>query len=118
MPVLITKNKEDINNGGIDKLPLTKSKNGYVYVQVKRTADTAMYSMTNEKFAEDDSVGYEVFRVLVSKPCTIQQKSGVKAGMFYQYPASEKFPGNEDFGKIAWAFHTLEEAKKKFAEID
>ena len=117
MPVVITKDKDAINLGATDLLPATKSKNGYAYKLLKRNKKAAIYSSTNEKFPEDDSVAYEVFKVVVSKPCAIMQKSGTKAGMWYQYPSTEKFPGNEDFGKIAWSYNTIGLAQKKFVEI-
>ena len=117
MPVIITKGKNTTNTGPVDVLPKTKSKNGYAYTMVKRNAKAAMYSMTNEKYPEDWSTGYEVFKVTVSNPCTILQKSGTKKGMWYQYPTTEKFPGNEDFGKNAWAFMKKETAEAKFKEL-
>jgi len=115
MPVIITKNKNETNNGPVDKLPETKSKNGFMYTLVERNDKAAIY----EQFDPESAmvVGYEVFEVVVTKPSCIQQKSGVKAGMWYQYPATEKFPGNEDFGKMAWAYMTLEGATKKYEEL-
>lgn len=117
MSVIITKDKDAKNLGAVDVLPKTKSKNGYLYKLVKRTKKAAMYSMTNEKFPEDTSLAYEVFKVVLTKPASIQQKSGVKKGMWYQYPVTEKFPRNEDFGKTAWAYQTLGAAEAKFKEI-
>ena len=115
MPVIITKNKEEKNLGPLDVLPQTKNKNGYDYNLVKRNDKVAMYAMQNPEIPEDN--GYEVFKIVESKPSTLLQKSGVKKGMWYQYPAMEKFPGNEDFGNIAWAFNTIESAEKKFKEL-
>jgi hypothetical protein len=39
---------------------------------------------------------YEVFRVLIEKPSVVFGKS---------YPAHESYPGNEEFGSIAWCYH-------------
>jgi len=117
MPLIITKTKEEKNLGPMDKLPQTKSKNGYAYTLLKRNKKAAIYSMVNEKFPEDTRVSYEVFSVTISKPCTILQKSGAKKGMWYQYPMMEKFPGNEDFGKTAWAYNTIESSEKKYKEL-
>lgn len=117
MPVIITKKKDEKNLGPMDPLPQTKKKNGYAYTLIERTENAAIYSMVNEQYPEDTSVGYEVFQITISKPCAIQQKSGVKKGMWYQYPAKEKFPGNEDFGKTAWSFSDLDVAMMKYGEI-
>lgn len=97
-----------------EKLPQTKLKNGYTYKLVKRTDKVAMYSMTNEKFPEDTSTGYEVFLIAVGKAYSLVQKNGKGKGKVYNYPAAEKFPGNEDFGKTAWTYTNLETATKMF----
>ena len=117
MPLIITKDKTSINTGPVDVLPKTKSKNGYLYTLEKRNKKAAIYSMINEKYPDESWKAFEVFEIRVSKPCTILQKSGTKAGMWYQYPSTEKFPGNEAFGKSAWAFNNLESATKKYKEI-
>ena len=115
MPVIITKNKDEINNGPMDKLPQTKIKNGYNYNLVKRNDKAAIYEQVDPEFPQFK--GYEVFQITVTKPSRIQQKNGEKAGMWYQYPKTEKFPGNNDFGTIAWAYSTEESAEKKFKEL-
>lgn len=115
MPVIITTDKDAKNLGQMDVLPQTKTKNGYDYNLVKRTDKIAMYSMQNPECPEDK--GFEVFKIVLTPPCRLQQKSGVKKGMWYQYPLTEAFPGNEDFGNIAWAFNTIESAEKKFNEL-
>ena len=118
MPAIITANKEDkVQFKGIDKLPQTKSKNGFLYTLIKRNAKAAIYSQVNEKFPEDKSVGYEVFLITLTKPCAIMQKNGSKKGMWYHYPETEKFPGNEDFGKFAWSYSYKNAAMDKYKEI-
>ena len=118
MPAIITNSKEEIPTfKGIDELPQNKTKNGYLYELVKRNHNVAMYSQKNKSNPEDTSTGYEVFKIVLSKPCAIQQKSGAKAGMWYHYPTTEKFPGNEDFGKSAFAFNKKEFAEAKYEEL-
>jgi hypothetical protein len=120
MPAIITQDKNAINNGPIDRLPETKVKNGMVYKLVKRNNKVAMYSL---KFDQIDTgmkkgiLGYEVFEININKPYSIKQKNGSKEGMWYQYPKTERFCGNEDFGRIAWAYSTFESAEKKYNEI-
>lgn len=115
MPVIITKNKNETNKGAMDKLPKTKNKNGNDYKLVKRTTKAALYEMVDPDFPKIKS--YEVFQIIVTKPCAIMQKNGDKKGMWYQYPKTEKFPGNEDFGKTAWAYNTLASAEAKYKEL-
>ena len=120
MPVIITKNKNETNNGPMDVLPTTKVKNGFLYKLLKRNSQAAMYSQEFDEIEEGRKtgiIGYEVFKVIVGGPSCIQQKSGVKAGMWYQYPSTEKFPGNNDFGNTAWSYITIESAEKKFKEL-
>jgi len=103
-----------------EKLPLNKSKNGYAYRQIKRNDKAAIYeqSVENEVNGEIGTVvGHEVFRIQISKPCSLVQKHGKKKGQVYNYPAGERFPGNEDFGKWAWAYTTLDQAMVKFNEL-
>lgn len=103
-----------------EHLPKTKSKNGYAYRLVRRSANAAIYEQKIEKEINGDVgkvVGYEVFVISVGKPYSLVQKHGKKKGQVYNYPAAEKFPGNEDFGKSAWSYTSLEAANNKFNEI-
>jgi hypothetical protein len=103
-----------------ESLPQTKSKNGYVYNLVKRSAKAAIYEQIVEKEINGEigeKVGYEVFLISVGKAYSLVQKCGKKKGQVYSYPAAEKFASNEDFGKTAWAFNTMKAAMEKFNEI-
>lgn len=103
-----------------ESLPQTKTKNGYEYVQVARNTKAAVYEQKVEKEINGEigqTVGFEVFQIFVSKACSLIQKHGNKKGQVYNYPAAEKFPGNEDFGKTAWSFTTREAAMNKFKEV-
>ena len=117
MPAIITKNKDVVNTNSIDKLPQTKVKNGYEYILIKRNKKAAIYSQKNIDVPEDTSEGFEVFQIVLSKPYSIMQKNGPSAGMWYHYPLTEKFPGNEDFGKTAWSFTNKDSAEKKYKEL-
>jgi hypothetical protein len=104
-----------------EKLPATKKKNGYVYKQVSRSDKAAIYEQIVEKDINGipgTIIGYEVFRIIVGKPYVLIQKHGTKKGQKYSYPSSEKFCGNEDFGKIAWSYDTLQSAMNKFNELN
>jgi hypothetical protein len=100
-----------------EKLPKTKSKNGYIYTQVLRNTKAAIYKGRNEKCPEDTSTFFEVFKIKVCKPYSLVQKYGKKKGEVYSYPAAEKFPGDSEFGITAWTFNSEDLAKNKFQEI-
>jgi hypothetical protein len=99
----------------IEELPKIKHKNGFVYELVKRSNKTAMYSQRDLK-GVDLSISYEVFIIKTSKSCTLVDKNNPEK--IYDYPPSEKFPGNEDFGKFAWAYMTKEKAEEAFDKIE
>jgi hypothetical protein len=99
-----------------ERLPETKKKNGFIYTKVARNTVAAVYESKDEK-GIDTSTAYEVFKIVVGKPYSLVQKFGAKKGQVYSYPAAEKFPSDEDFGKTAWAYMTYESAMKKYAEL-
>ena len=99
-----------------EKLPETREKNGFIYTKVARNTVAAVYESKDSK-GFDTSTAYEVFKIVISPAYTMVQKAGKEKGKVYNYPAAEKFPGNEDFGKIAWAYMTKESAMKKYAEL-
>ena len=117
MAAIINKNKNTVNTGPMVPLPKVKMHDGFEYTLVKRTKDVAMYTMVNKKIEEDISVGFEVFRIKISKPVSLMQKSGPKKGTWYHYPESEKLPGKEDFGKTAWFYRTQKMADEKYNEL-
>lgn len=109
------KTKVEITDySGITRLPQVKVKNGYQYDLISRTNKAAMYKMVNVKEPSDVSIHYEVFRILITQPCTLINKSNGKA---YEYGAAEKFPGNNDFGVSAWCFNSEEAATQKYEAI-
>lgn len=72
--------------------------NNRIYKQVKRTSDKAMYK-------SDDGI-IEVFKIKIAPEAEIYGK---------KYPEREVYPGNEDFGKIAWCFtRNIKEAENKY----
>ena len=103
-----------------EKLPQTKTKNGYKYVLVTRNDKVALYEQRVEKEINGEVgkiVGFEVFLIVVGKPYSLVQKNGSKRGQVYSYPAAEKFPSNEDGGRILWSYNTKESALAKFNEL-
>jgi len=96
----------------MQKLKKTYRKNGFNYVQVKRNEKAAIYKQIDPTTGHES---YEVFMIKVTKPFTLKSKG--KNPKVYNYPAMEKFPGNEDFGKIAWAYMTIETTTEKYKEL-
>lgn len=80
-------------------------RNGFSYHQVTRNKKVAIY----EQRGKDNSIsGYEVFLIKVLPDRKI------KNTLILSY---EKFPSNEDFGKTAWFYHTLDKAVAKMTEL-
>jgi hypothetical protein len=82
-------------------------KNGYIYKFFKRGSKTLVYEQV-----EPDSnriVAWEVFKIKVDKP---------KVVFGIQLNEREIFPGNEDFGKWAWAHSDYDSAMRKFQIIE
>ena len=88
------------------KLKDTVSKNGFAYKCVQRAQKKALYA----QYHENTLIGFEVFKIRLrgTQFSHILNKS---------LPPAERFPSNEDFGKTAWSFRTLQDAMKKYAEI-
>lgn len=110
-----TKSKKYEEGGPVMALPETKKKHGYEYTLVKRSPKAAIYKQVDPTIPEGVGDGYEVFEISISNPCTLVDK---RTDRVYDYPAKEKFPGDGDFGKTAWAFNTLEFAQVCFKEIN
>jgi hypothetical protein len=102
-------------DGTVQPLPQTKIKNGYAYTLHKRSGKVAIYKMKNIKEPDDKSVAFEVFRIAISPAVTLTDR---RTGRSYDYPVSEKFPSNEDFGQTAWAYQTEKAAINKFQELN
>lgn len=85
-------------------LPAIK-KNGFNYILVKRGQKALIYQqhITNSLFY------YEVFISKVRPERAFNGKT---------FPAKEQFPHNEAFGKWAWTYRNLEDAEKKFLELE
>jgi hypothetical protein len=82
-------------------LPQKTRKNGYNYVLIHRGTKYVIYSQWYGKAV----IGYEVM-LIRTKPARFIK------GFFLQ--AREAFASNEDFGRSAWSFKTLEKAMQWF----
>lgn len=81
-----------------------KKHNGFIYLQIHRTKDVAIYlQYVGEKVA-----GFEVFEIVRKKETRFKDVI---------IPPREKFPSNSDFGKTAYAVPTLARALKRAIQI-
>jgi hypothetical protein len=83
--------KVEITGTGIPNLTATL---------IERTRQKAIY------LRSDDI--YEVFKIKIHPPAELYGRS---------YPEREAYPSNEDFGKTAWTYTSLEKARKKYKKI-
>ena len=90
----------------IQKLPEQLTRVGNQYQLFKRGNQTLVYAEVN---SEGKHLAYEVFQIKI-------QKAGEMFGKWY--PARERFPGSEAFGKWAWSYSTMEAAQVKFEELE
>ena len=83
------------------KLEKTIRKNGYEYklhTRGKRAAIYEQWGKTSE--GKDRLFAYEVFEIKTTNEKFVFNTT---------YPAQERFPANEDFGKSAWSIFPSEE---------
>lgn len=95
-----------INGNKIKILPEIIRRNGFTYKLVTRTSEKAIYA----QYCENVLTSWEVFQIRVrgTQFSPLLRKS---------LDASERFPGNEDFGKTAWTYRTLKKALIKYNEL-
>ena len=89
-------------------LPSEVSKNGFIYRLVERDHKRAIYSQS----IGSKIYAYETFIIKT------QKASSQKIGDEWVYRENkELFPTNENFGRSAWTFRKLSEAKAKFYDL-
>lgn len=85
-------------------MPLELRRNGFDYTQVLREGKKAVYRQT----VTPELAYYEVFIIKI-------RPEGMFMGKLI--PEGEIFPGNEAFGKTAWAFSSIEKAMEKYNSL-
>jgi hypothetical protein len=91
----------------MEKLSNEINKNGFVYTLHKRGEKAMIYEQYDPEV--ERIVAYEIFRIKIDKP---------KVVFDIELGEREIFPGNEDFGKWAWACSTKERALERFERIE
>jgi hypothetical protein len=89
------------------KLPLEIIKKGFVYTQIKRVKDTAIYKQKSL----DVAVKREWFEVI-----KIKSHNGMTLGGNYIMP-SEMYPSSTQWGVLGFTYQSLKDAEIKFEEI-
>lgn len=79
-------------------------KNGFDYYLVQRNTKSAVY----EQKIYNKTIAYEVFKIKIRKEENVFGRIIEKR---------EKFPSNEDFGKNAWTFKSLDKAKEIYNKL-
>jgi hypothetical protein len=78
---------------------------GFIYKQIKREGDKAIYEQTKKGFKFKN---YEVVK--------ISRHNGYEIGGQYIAPA-ETYPGASQWGVNGWTFSDLKDAEKKFKTL-
>lgn len=87
-------------------LPIRFEQNGYLYWQICRTDKAAIY----EQRAQDGrGIFYEVWKI---------RKRDARTWQGRYYPAGERIPSNNDWGKYGWTYYTISRARAKFDELN
>lgn len=92
--------------GKIRPLSETIMKNGFTYKLITRTTEKALYA----QYKGNVLISCEVFQIKV-------RGTQFSPLLRKHLEPSERFPGNEDFGKTAWTYQTLEKALLKYYEL-
>jgi hypothetical protein len=82
-------------------------KNGFDYLLIKKGEKAYIYKQWDDEV--DFTVAYEVFKIKIDKE---------KEVFGDIMPEREVFPGNEDFGKWAWTYPSLEKAEVRFQRLE
>lgn len=79
-------------------------RNGFIYLQVHRTNEVAIYL----QYAGTSKIGFEVFEIVRKKETRFKD---------VVIPAREKFPSNTDFGNSAFSIGGLNRAIARASQI-
>jgi hypothetical protein len=86
-------------------VPVSLRYHSYNYTQLCRGRRSCLYRMT----CNEETVGFEVFIIRIQAEAIFKGKI---------YPAHEKWPSDNDFGKSAWSSMTLEGAIRRYNELE
>lgn len=99
------------------KLKEKFSKNCFIYKQIKRTKNKAIYEVWLQseynlcpltKEEGDAFLQYEVIYIKKRKAIEIYK---------VKYPPMEVYPGSSEWGNLGWSFNYLKDANEKYANL-
>ena len=83
----------------MEPLPVSFRDRGFLYDQIERQGDVAIYSQTNHAGV----VRYEVIRIRIQREHTWPNGTTT--------PEKEAYPGSNAWGTLAWTLYTLADAQ-------
>lgn len=93
------------NVDGLIWVPLNLKYHGFDYTQIYRGGRSCLYRQSYE----EKTIGFEVFVIKIQPETLLYGKL---------YKAHELWPKDNDFGKTAWTYFTLEDALRKYKAIE
>ena len=106
---------KDYASLSLKKLPENIRKNGFDYKLIKRTNEKLIYAQYSKSGI---CIGYEFFKNKIKPWRKVKEmwakKQNDKTDFSNEAEYTEVFPGDEDFGKRAWNYKTLEQAMLAF----
>lgn len=95
----------------IKPLPTKFKTNGLNYQLIKRQENICLVKVMNNA---EVIVGYEIHKIRV---CLLPT-AWLKNISYANYTHYERYASNEDFGKWAWSYLTLDQVKKDYSIFD
>jgi hypothetical protein len=108
---------KNYSNLDLKILPMDIEKNGFDYRLVVRDDRRLIYSQS----LEAKIIAYEVFKNLISKyrekMIDMKKRTGRPEGAENLPEYREVFPGDEEFGKRAWVYLSLDDAQERYHSL-
>ena len=89
----------------MELLPLSFRDRGFLYEQVERQGEVALYSQTNHS----GIVRYEVVRIRIQPEHTWPNGTTT--------PEKEAYPGSNSWGRLGWTFYSRADARAKLLAL-
>lgn len=107
MAFLLTSHNIDLLSLTMIPLPNKFFIKPFEYTVLERTDHYAILTYGHK------TLNYDVVKIIKQK-----EKTSVFKGKEVLFEAKERIPSSESWGKIAWTYTSLEDAKKKFQELN
>jgi hypothetical protein len=97
-------------------LPENFTQKGWIFSQVKREGDIAIFSKLPTKFG-GKAIGYEVIKIQKNEANDRVFKDKEGKEVKHSYEAQERYPSSEEWGTYGFTATTLEQAEKIFQKL-